>query len=457
MLVDGDSTYAPALLDRNGSEALPITLRGVRVNGNRPVLSGGVNTIEVQSNWTVVEGFEFTGGSNRCFYHHAHEVTLRDSLVRDCPAQGILGADTGSGSFTMEYVEVRACGSGTGQHGVYMATNEEDYPGAVFRMQHCWIHDQNGGNAVKSRAERNEIYYNWIENSLYHLLELIGPDPDGGVPANLEREDSDVVGNVLVRDSSFSFVRIGGDATGESAGRYRFVNNTFVSAVANGSAVFRCFDALESVEMHNNVFYSTADGGGLRLLRDLEANWVSGRQIAGQNNWIESGSIDLPTAAEWTASIVGADPGFVEPRDARLPAGGRQPAARRRHRERHAAARLPLPEPARSAGLPSAVAQRPDRRPAAAPARGRRDRHRCLRARRSGSDDLQRRLRERHHQRLVRYRALELRGPSRSTRWCLRFRSRRGKRRLAEGRRESPLPETSSCARRRRRGRPASQ
>ncbi|MDQ1348104.1 MAG: hypothetical protein QG573_1478 [Acidobacteriota bacterium] len=313
VLVDGDSTYAPALLDRNGSEALPITLRGVRVNGNRPVLSGGVNTIEVQSNWTVVEGFEFTGGSNRCFYHHAHEVTLRDSLVRDCPAQGILGADTGSGSFTMEYVEVRACGSGTGQHGVYMATNEEDYPGAIFRMQHCWIHDQNGGNAVKSRAERNEIYYNWIENSLYHLLELIGPDPDGGVPANLEREDSDVVGNVLVRDNSFSFVRIGGDATGESAGRYRFVNNTFVSAIANGSAVFRCFDALESVEMHNNVFYSTADGGGLRLLRDLEANWVSGRQISGQNNWIESGSIDLPTAGEWTASIVGADPGFVNP------------------------------------------------------------------------------------------------------------------------------------------------
>ena len=64
VLVDGDNTYAPALLDRNGSEALPITIRGVRVNGNRPVLSGGVNTIEVQSNWTVVEGFEFTGGSH---------------------------------------------------------------------------------------------------------------------------------------------------------------------------------------------------------------------------------------------------------------------------------------------------------------------------------------------------------------------------------------------------------
>ena len=322
VLVDGNSTYSPALLTRNGTEALPITIRGVRVAGHRPVLSGGVNTIEVQSNWTVVEGLEFTGGSNRCFYHHAHEVTLRDSLVHDCPAQGILGADTGSGSFTMEYVEVTHCGNGTSQHGVYMATNEEDYPGAVFRMQHCWIHDQNGGNAVKSRAERNEIYYNWLENTTYHLLELIGPDPAGGVPANLKREDSDVVGNVLVRNNSFSFVRIGGDGTGESAGRYRFLNNTFVSTATNSAAVFRCFDALESVEMHNNVFYNAGADAPL-ILRDVEAVWVSGRQISGQNNWLETGAGNPPTGAEWTGSIYGADPGFtnVAIRDFRPAAG----------------------------------------------------------------------------------------------------------------------------------------
>jgi hypothetical protein len=71
-----------------------------------------------------------------------------------------------------------------------------------------------GGNAVKTRAQRNEIYYNWIEGSQYPELSLIGPDwsevdgggyPDGGsVPPNctlqnsrdsLVREDSDVVGS----------------------------------------------------------------------------------------------------------------------------------------------------------------------------------------------------------------------------------------------------------------------
>jgi len=312
VLVDGNQTYPSALLTHSGNPGQPITIRGVRVNGNRPILSGGNNTIEVQSNWTVVEGFEFTGGTSRCFYHHADHVTLRDSLVRDCPAHGILGADTGSGSFTMEYNEVRHCGNGTGQHAIYMATNEDDYPGSVFRMQHNWVHDQNGGNSVKSRAERNEIYYNWIENTTYHLLELIGPDPAGGTDPALKREDSDVVGNVLMRANDFAFVRIGGDGTGESAGRYRFLNNTFVSnSTANGSAVFRCFDALESVEMHNNIFYSVPTGGGLRIVRDVEANWVSGRHISGQNNWLETGSTDLPTAAEWTASVTAANPGFV--------------------------------------------------------------------------------------------------------------------------------------------------
>jgi hypothetical protein len=315
--VDGNVTYAGGIImgsTDGGAPGNPVTIRGLRVSGNRPVLSGATNTIEIQANEVVFEGFEVTAGSFRCIYHHSHDVTIRDTLVHDCPAHGILGADGGSGSLTLEHVEVHHCGNGTSQHAIYMATNEEDYPGSVFRMQHCWIHDQNGGNAVKSRAERNEIYYNWIENTTYHLLELIGPDPAGGVPAGLAREDSDVVGNVLVHHNSFSFVRIGGDATGESAGRYRFVNNTFVRVPGvdppPGSAVFRCFDALESVEMSNNVFYSVDAGGGLRILRDVEADWTTGSQkISGQNNWLETGSVDIPT--QWTGSLTGASPGFA--------------------------------------------------------------------------------------------------------------------------------------------------
>ena len=71
--------------------------------------------------------------------------------------------------------------------------NPVAHPGSVFRMEHCWVHDGNGGNGVKSRAERNEIYYNWIEGSYYHELELIGPD---GMDESLARERPPAGGGV---------------------------------------------------------------------------------------------------------------------------------------------------------------------------------------------------------------------------------------------------------------------
>src|SRR5688572_17476563 len=171
------TTYSGGVkLTRSGSESNKIKIVGVRVGGARPVLSGSTNTIEFAGNHYVFEGFDVTGGSSRCVYHHAHDITIRDSVIHDCPSHGILGADSGSGSLTLEYSEVYRSGSGDTRHPIYMATDQAAYPGAVFRMQYCYVHDGNGGNNVKSRAERNEIYFNWIESAYYHELELIGPD-----------------------------------------------------------------------------------------------------------------------------------------------------------------------------------------------------------------------------------------------------------------------------------------
>lgn len=315
--VDGDVTYPGDVTFTEPGEAdNKITIRGIRVNGNRPVISGGTNTVQFQTPWPytgpggdhyVFEGFEVTGGSNRGIYHQADDLTIRDVVVRDCPAQGILGADQGSGSLLMEYVEVYHCGEGDRRHQIYMATDEVHYPGSVFRMQHCYIHDGNGGNNVKSRAERNEIYYNWIEGAYYHELELIGPDGgDGGNP-DLAREDSDIVGNVLWKTGTFFTVRVGGDGTGETNGRYRFVNNTFI---CSSSAVFRLFDGMESIEMHNNVFYHLS-GGVVDIYRDAEVNWSTGvERMAGANNWIPDNALHIPS--QWAATIAGSTPGFTD-------------------------------------------------------------------------------------------------------------------------------------------------
>lgn len=317
--IDGDHTYAGGLIfDRPGSAASKITVRGVRVNGKRPVISGGGNAIEARASHYVFEALDITGGTNRCFYHHADDITLRDSVVHDCPKQGILGADEDSGSFLLEYTEVHHCGQGTQNHQIYMSSDASVYRDAVFRMQFCYLHDANGGNNVKSRAARNEIFYNWIEGALYHELELIGSEVN---PEGLVREDSDVVGNVLVKRNPDSFVvRFGGDGTGQTNGRYRFVNNTVV-VEPSGGAVFRLFDGIDSLEASNNVF-AARGGGTVDVVREVEAAWVSGSTtIAGQNNWIQAGAAHVP--AGFTGTITGDDPGFTDAAtdDVRVAAG----------------------------------------------------------------------------------------------------------------------------------------
>jgi hypothetical protein len=305
VLVYGGPSYSELTIKRGGTGEKPITIRGVRTNGQRPKIAGGANTIHVQANHIIIEGFDISGGSARCIFHHGHDLTISDSVVHDCANHGILGADEDSGSLLLDRVELYACGNSTNKHPIYIATDEKTHPGSVFRMQHYYVHDSRGGNNVKSRAERNEIYYNWIEGAVYHELELIGPD---GQPPELKREDSDVVGNVFRKLNDSYVVRIGGDGTGETNGRYRFANNTFLLG-KDTRAVFRIFDGIESVEMINNVFYRLG-GGPITVTRTTEAKWAAGAErIAGNHNWIPTGSERIPSS--WTATLTGSDPGFV--------------------------------------------------------------------------------------------------------------------------------------------------
>src|SRR5687767_8286967 len=55
--VDGNATYGPVTFSRPGSAAQPIVIRGLRVNGNRPIISGSDAlgyTMHLRSNVTQV-------------------------------------------------------------------------------------------------------------------------------------------------------------------------------------------------------------------------------------------------------------------------------------------------------------------------------------------------------------------------------------------------------------------
>ena len=325
--VDGNATYSGGVVvgdDDGGSAGDPVVIRWKRADGaTRPVLQGGIHTVKFQqSNHVVFEGFEVRGGSNSCLFSEANDVTVRDSVIHDCPGHGILGADQLSGSFTLEYSEIYNAGAESNRHPIYMQSDEVAFPDAVFRMRFNYLHDGNGGNLVKVRHQRSEIRYNWLEGATYQALELIGPDcyeQQEGWSAGLKREDAHVVGNVIIQSGNWpNAIRMGGDLNGRSQGRVRLVNNTILFTRAGAANAVMVQLGAESLEMHNNVIYQTG-GGAPTVLKENTVEdtpepcgpssttpWSGGRKVAGSNNWVQSSAVSVPS--EWTGTVRGTDP-----------------------------------------------------------------------------------------------------------------------------------------------------
>jgi Calx-beta domain-containing protein len=306
--LQGNATYPGGVLFQNhGTAAEKITIQGIRVNGLRPVVSGGSDGLKLDADHYVLESLDFTASSNRCLFLQGDDLVVRDTVVHDCPHHGILGADQDTGDVTLEHVEVHHNGSGTQYHQIYMSADEEQFPNAVFRLRFSYVHDANGGNSVKSRAARNEIHYNWIEGALYHELDLIGAEL---YAEGLVREDSEVVGNVFVKTAASQgrVARIGGDGTGQTDGRYRFAHNTMILAASAGTpTVISLQDQAGSLQLSDNVIYRQGGGPFVAVRTADEAAPLAVH--AGQNNWVASNATGL--RPEWTGTVTGTNPGFA--------------------------------------------------------------------------------------------------------------------------------------------------
>ncbi|MFT4255934.1 MAG: right-handed parallel beta-helix repeat-containing protein [Pseudoxanthomonas sp.] len=326
--VDGDATYEGGILVGDGGSATqPVTIRWRREGGGkRPLLKGGEYfTIKFSySNHVVLEGFEITGGGSSCIFSEADDVTVRDVIIRDCPGQGILAADQNSGSFTLEYSEIRNSGGGMSAHAIYMQSDEVAYPGAVFRMRFNYVHAGKGGNLVKVRHERSQIHYNWLEGATYQALELIGPDcwaQQKGWSTALRREDADVVGNVIVQSGQWpNAIRIGGDLNGRSEGRVRLLANSIVFTRPGPANAVLVQLGAGALDMHDNLLYQI--GGTPTPVREnlvddtpepcspqQVAPWSDGRKIAGSHNWVQQAVLQ---PREWTQTLRGAEPGLAD-------------------------------------------------------------------------------------------------------------------------------------------------
>ncbi len=325
--VDGNATYPGGVTFYNsGTATNKIIIQGLRINGKRPALAGtagfsgaGAFVVRFWGSHYIMEGFDMTTAGNpqawRGFYNVADDITLADSVVHDSPCTGISNSDA-AGSLSLQYDEVYNCGAGSTMHQIYVGSSNTLYPNAVFDMEFCYLHNGAGGNNVKSRVARTQLYYNWIEGAYYHELDLDGADPNDQAPgaAGLVREVGDIVGNVIVKDSNTHglVANVGGDGTGWSDGRYRFVNNTIIlpSAPVYGEMIFQLKNAVQSIEIYNNLIYRFG-GGPVNILDQVDWYVTPNATVIGSNNWIPQRSGEIPAAL--TDTISGSNPDLISP------------------------------------------------------------------------------------------------------------------------------------------------
>lgn len=265
--------HGAVVFSRAGRPDAPIIVRGIAgAQGQRPVIQGATSNTTVLlagSDHLVLDNLEITNGSTAtgsCLRNVAHQVTLQRVKVWGCANHGILGADDG-GSLTLDRVEVTgagcspsrgmACDGGNEKHPVYVATNPRLYPNAALRIIDSLFHANRAGETIKSRAQRVEIRGSRIESTGqgFRALGLYGYDGERASLADPIHHD--VVGNVLIaREQASSVARFGGDGTGDTFGRTRFVANTVLvdATVAGTRPLIQLSFGLEAFIAHNNVF-----------------------------------------------------------------------------------------------------------------------------------------------------------------------------------------------------------
>jgi hypothetical protein len=319
-----------------GAPDAPIVVRGVAVDGVRPVILGGsqsstgyaavyfdntrhmllqnvvVTNGKRRRNGDTIDGQGYAPQFKSCVKNEAHEVTLRDVLITDCPNNGVLGTDRNSGSLTLERVVIMGSGCdpspgagmtcGDVSHPVYVATDAKAFPEARLRIIDSVIQDNNAGVAIKSRARRLEVYHSWIrvansrETRAVDIYGFDGSDGEAPDQASLAHPiHADLVGNVFLVDASSTranaVIRAGSDFdpdenNANTYGRVRLVHNTFVVAGSLGQAtskttwpLVRMYGKLEGLmAINNHAVVADNRNGSVLLVGEDDTNpvgWVA--------------------------------------------------------------------------------------------------------------------------------------------------------------------------------------
>ncbi len=228
-----------------------ITIRGMTVNGVRPVIKlAGIGTSNNtlgqsavyfdKSENIVFENIDIDGtgatyvGKAGIYLNGAKNLTLRNLRIRGfkgSDANGIFGTGNNAGLLRLENIELVDNGGSNGpEHNIYMNHSNVD-PAFTVSMRGSWSHDAYYGHLFKSRAQRNILEGNYFmgtkstngiqtENFLVDI-------PEGGT---LVLRNNVLVKNFSGDNSNGIFVTFAGENTNNAATNNILIeNNTFTA------------------------------------------------------------------------------------------------------------------------------------------------------------------------------------------------------------------------------------
>jgi hypothetical protein len=228
-----------------------ITIRGITVNGVRPVIKlNGISTSNNtlgqsavyfdKSENIVFENIDIDGGGAiyvgkaGVYLNGAKNLTLRNLRIhgfKGTKANGIFGTGSNSGLLRLENIELFDNGGDNGpEHNIYLNRSSID-PNFTVYMRGSWSHDAFYGHLFKSRAQRNILEGNYFMGTKSaggvqtenYLVDI----PEGGT---LVMRNNVLVKNFSGDNSNGIFVTFAGENTNNAAtNRILIENNTFTA------------------------------------------------------------------------------------------------------------------------------------------------------------------------------------------------------------------------------------
>jgi MYXO-CTERM domain-containing protein len=308
----GTYTMEACRIERSGTAAAPITVRGV--GATRPILDGtgraftGVGNdpraifqFSGASHW-VVQNLEFRNARNTNnnaagirVTENASNVVIRNVSIHD-NFNGVV-SDSGASLQVLdsEIYQNGTSSAATAGHNLFLA-------GQTVRVQGCVIRDSRGGSNVRLHMVHAELLYNSILRGGSYDLDLAHNYKNEAPASRII-----MIGNVVTRSTTASnssesiVVGIDDSAMGRPDTAVYMYNNTF-NLVAAPNRLINANNVMRGtvrVFFFNNIVNSAIAGGGVSI--DAETDTV----LQGATNFVRTG-VTFPSSLMRT--VTGADP-----------------------------------------------------------------------------------------------------------------------------------------------------